>query len=84
MEWKQSRDWRQRCSTVKNAAGSIIAHGLNADADCSITVGKAAQINVEAGSNNIKGIYSHENGGSVTVGESAYINVGGTKNMQAR
>lgn len=66
--------------TVKNAAGSIIAHGLNADADCSITVGKAAQINVEAGSNNIKGIYSHENGGSVTVGESAYINVGGTKN----
>lgn len=65
--------------TVRNAADSIIAHGLNADENCGITVGKSAQINVDAASNNNKGIYSHENGGSVTIGESAYINVDGAK-----
>ncbi|WP_307746191.1 autotransporter outer membrane beta-barrel domain-containing protein [uncultured Phascolarctobacterium sp.] len=70
--------------TVRNAEGSVIAHGLNADAGCSITVGKSAQINVEAGSNNIKGIYSHESGGSVTIGESAYINVGGVKDADGK
>ena len=65
--------------TVRNAADSIIAHGLNADENCGITVGKSAQINVDAASNNNKGIYSHEKGGSVTIGESAYINVDGAK-----
>ena len=65
--------------TVRNAADSIIAHGLNADENCGITVGKSVQINVDAASNNNKGIYSHEKGGSVTIGESAYINVDGAK-----
>ena len=58
--------------TVKNAAGSIIAHGLNADADCSITVGKAAQINVEAGrSGDTQGKHS-----AVAFGDTAYIKIG--------
>lgn len=70
--------------TVKNAEGSIIAHGLNADAACSITVGKAAQIEVAAASNNIKGIYSHEAGSNVAIGGNAFITMTGVKDADGK
>ena len=65
--------------TVKNAEGSIIAHGLNADAACSITVGKSAQIDIAAASNNIKGIYSHETAGNIAISGDALITMTGVK-----
>ncbi len=65
--------------TVKNAEGSFIAHGLNADKACSITVGKAAQIEVAAASNNIKGIYSHETAGNIAISGDALITMTGVK-----
>ncbi|WP_455655587.1 autotransporter outer membrane beta-barrel domain-containing protein [Phascolarctobacterium sp.] len=84
--WKQASDAQgtvqiggNAAVTVRNAAASSMAHGFDVDAGNQLTVGKAAQIEVAAASNNSKGIYSHEAGSNVAIGGDALITVTGAK-----
>lgn len=69
--------------TVKNAEGSIIAHGFDANEACQITVGKSAQITIAAGSDNSKGIYGHEAGSKISIGKDAFITISGAADNDA-